>query len=362
MKKILFATHSPYYIGGERSMWDVLTGIKDKYEVALLTRKGELWKMAKKQNITLFELPLPDSDIWRVKRGLFLPLFKKEIIKILKELRKIIEKYNPDLIYTHSMKMHLFFSIPFVRKNKKLVWHFRDVPEEVSKFVFRLFAIFPFMIITISERVKDFFYLGKNKIRVVYNGIRIPNGFIDNEIKKEKFTILSVGNIQHWKGQDIIIECAKKLKDFEFWIVGDAIHPGEDKFKKKLIEKVRKENIKNVRFFGKRDDVFSFYKKCDIFLHVPREREGFGRVLVEAMAFRKPIVATAVAAVPEIVGDAGLLAKKESINDICEKIIRLYKDKKLQKNLSDRGYKRYKELFTIDKMIEGVKKCLEEII
>ena len=359
MKKILFATHSPFYIGGERSMWDVLKGIKDIYKVALLVPQGELYDMALKENIEVFEIPVSESRIWKIKRNIFIPVFKKEFLKIIKSLKEIIKKFDPDIIYTHSMKMHLLFSFPVIRNGKKLVWHFRDIPDESSKYIFKTFSIFPDRIIAISESVRNFFPF-KNKIRVVYNGIKVPEEIKDNGIEKKKFTILSVGNIQYWKAQDLIIECAKRLKDFEFWIVGDSIHPGEEKFKQKLLEKVKREKINNVIFWGRRDDVFSFYKKCDIFLHVPRVKEGFGRVLVEAMSMKKPIITTDTGALPEILGNTGILTKKEDVNEICKKILELYKNEKLRKELSERGYKRYISTFTVDKMVKGVIECLGE--
>jgi len=342
-------------------MWDVLKGIKDIYKVALLVPGGELYDMALKENIEVFKIPIPESRIWKIKRNIFIPVFKKEILKIINGLKEIVKKFDPDIIYTHSMKMHLLFSFPIIRNGKKLVWHFRDIPEESSKYIFKTFSIFPDRIIAISESVKKFFPF-KNKVRVVYNGIRVPDKIKDNGIEKKKFTILSVGNIQYWKGQDLIIECAKRLKDFEFWIVGDSIHPGEEKFKRKLLEKVKREKINNVIFWGRRDDVFPFYQKCDIFLHVPRlDREGFGRVVVEAMAMKKPVIISATGALPEILGNTGILTKKEDINEVCNKILELYKNKKLRRELSEKGYKRYMSTFTVDRMVKRVIKCLEEI-
>ena len=142
--------------------------------------------------------------------------------------------------------------------------------------------------------------------------------------------------------------------------MGDSIHQGEEKFKQKLLEKVKREKINNVIFWGRRDDVFSFYKKCDIFLHVPRVKEGFGRVLVEAMSMKKPIITTDTGALPEILGNTGILTKKEDVNEICKKILELYKNEKLRKELSERGYKRYISTFTVDKMVKGVIECLGE--
>ncbi|MEO0270537.1 MAG: glycosyltransferase family 4 protein [candidate division WOR-3 bacterium] len=362
MKKILFATHSPYYIGGEKSMLDVLKGIKSYFNVALLVPEGELYEIAKKEGIKVYKLPFKDSLIWKTKRKFLLPLFKSEIPKILEGLNKIVKDYNPDIIYTHSMKMHLFFSLFFLKNKKKLVWHFRDIPEESSKFIFKFFSIFPNRIIAISEGVKRFFPI-KSKIRVVYNGIKIPEKIEENNnIKKKRFTILSVGNIQYWKAQDLIIECAKRLKNFDFWIIGDAIHPGEKKFKDKIIKKIKEEKIENVILWGKRDDVFSFYKECDVFLHIPRAREGFGRVIVEAMAMKKPVIVSNVAALPEIVNDAGFLVRNGDLDDICSKILLYYNDENLRKEMGERGFIRYKNLFTPEKMIEGVLKCLKEII
>ncbi|MEN3044245.1 MAG: glycosyltransferase family 4 protein [Candidatus Hydrothermales bacterium] len=360
MKRILFATHSPYHIGGEKSMWDLILGLKEHFKIALLAPEGELSEMAKEKRLKVYILPLQNSTVWKTKRRLILPLFKSQLPRILKKLREIISDFDPHLIYTHSMKMHLLFSLFFLRKKKKLIWHFRDVPEESSKYIFKFFSIFPDRIIAVSNAVKNFFPF-KNKVKVVYNGLEIQDKIEENKIKKKRFTILTVGNIQYWKSQDLVVECAKKLKDFDFWIVGDAIHPGEINFKKKLIDKIKKENIKNVTLWGKRRDIFSFYRECDVFLHIPRVREGFGRVVVEAMAMKKPVIISNVEALPEIVGEAGLIANL-NIKDICDKILLYYNNKNLMKEMGEKGYKRYKSLFTAKKMVEETLKCLIEII
>ncbi|MEN3046492.1 MAG: glycosyltransferase family 4 protein [Candidatus Hydrothermales bacterium] len=357
---MLFATHSPYFIGGEKSMWDLILGLREHFEIALLAPDGELAEKARKEKLKVFILPLQNSTIWKTKRKIVLSIFKSQLPKILKKLRKIVIKFDPHLIYTHSMKMHLLFSLFFLRNRKKLVWHFREIPSGISKYIFKFFSIFPDRIIAVSNAVKKFFPF-KNKVTVIYNGIEVPEKLEEGKIKKKRFTVLTVGNIQYLKSQDIVLECAKKLKDFDFWVVGDAIHPGEINFKKRLIKKIKDENIKNVTLWGKREDVFSFYSECDIFLHIPRAREGFGRVVVEAMAMKKPVIISNIEALPEILGEAGLVTNL-NIKDICDKILLYYNNRDLMKEMSERGYQRYKRLFTVNRMVEETLKCLIEII
>lgn len=82
--------------------------------------------------------------------------------------------------------------------------------------------------------------------------------------------------------------------------------------------------------------------------------EGFGLVIAEYMISRKPIIATRVDAIPDIItdGENGLLVEVDNINHICSTVIKLYNDKTLRKELSENGYRTACERFDIKRVVK----------
>ena len=81
--------------------------------------------------------------------------------------------------------------------------------------------------------------------------------------------------------------------------------------------------------------------------------EGFGIVLIEAMALEKPIVATKVDAIPEVVEDGvtGILCKSGDYQEIAQSIISLINEEEKAIQMGRLGRKRVEKYFTIEKMV-----------
>jgi glycosyltransferase involved in cell wall biosynthesis len=113
-----------------------------------------------------------------------------------------------------------------------------------------------------------------------------------------------------------------------------------------------KTNISNsVFFFGKFTDVIPFYKRMDIFV-LPSILEGFGIVLLEAMAAGIPVVATNVDGIKEVIINMtnGLLVPSKNPEAISDAVIRLIEDPELTNRLVGNGFERAK-LFDIQNHI-----------
>jgi glycosyltransferase involved in cell wall biosynthesis len=107
-----------------------------------------------------------------------------------------------------------------------------------------------------------------------------------------------------------------------------------------------------VLFLGKRDDINKILKISDIFA-LSSLAEPFGLVNIEAMTARKPVVATNVGGIPEIVedGENGFLVPPADEHKLSEKIISLLKDERLCRLMGEKGRKTVETKFSLDQMV-----------
>jgi len=276
------------------------------------------------------------------------------LINAYKRGKKIIEREEIDLIHSHyafpqgcvGALLKRKYNIPHI-----LTLHGSDaliLKNSIKGKYFFDYAVYNAdTIICVSKYIQS--QLTKElrkKSVVVYNGV--DENLLYNEGDNEFG--LFVGAFVPQKGVDILINAIKDI-DFNFKLVGDG------KLFKKIERFVLENKLKNVELLGKRSfkDVASLMRTCS-FLIVPSRSEGFGMVAVEAMACSKPVIASNVGGLSEIIEDGvnGLLFEKENINDLREKITLLVNNREMRNNLGKEG-KRFSKNFSW-------KKCAEEVL
>jgi glycosyltransferase involved in cell wall biosynthesis len=109
-----------------------------------------------------------------------------------------------------------------------------------------------------------------------------------------------------------------------------------------------------VVFLGWRDDIPEIMNALDVFV-LPSLNEGMGRVLVEAMAAGKPIVASRVGGILDLVKDGqnGLLVEPRDTSALCDAIEKLLADKTLRDAMGKRG-KDLAQNFSVGTMVEKI--------
>jgi glycosyltransferase involved in cell wall biosynthesis/2-polyprenyl-3-methyl-5-hydroxy-6-metoxy-1,4-benzoquinol methylase len=108
----------------------------------------------------------------------------------------------------------------------------------------------------------------------------------------------------------------------------------------------------NVSFTWFRDDIPDLLTRWQL-LVLPSLWEGFGLVLLEAMAAGRPVVASAVGPIPEVVadGESGLLVEPGNPRALAEALLRLLEDPELAARLGETGRRRVAERFSLDRMV-----------
>jgi glycosyltransferase involved in cell wall biosynthesis len=190
-----------------------------------------------------------------------------------------------------------------------------------------------------KKQIVDYYNINAELIPVIYDGIDSHScDFTVEEIEttsellgvKERTMILFVGRVDDpRKNLNALLNSLHsvlKKTDAVLVIVGK----GDQKEAKDISKSLGISN--NVVFTGFVDENYlqKCYLLCDIYV-CPSKLEGFGLTLLEAMAAGKPIVATNVGAIPELIQDGinGILVKSDDIDGLCSAICKLLENEKM---------------------------------
>jgi glycosyltransferase involved in cell wall biosynthesis len=231
-------------------------------------------------------------------------------------------------------------------------------------------------IITVSQSsAKDtsrFFKVSPDNIRVVYNGIDTEVYSGQEEPSQNRRGLIMVANTDdRKKGVLYLLQALHLLREdgVRLTIVDDAARHSsyiEDvgplpSYGSKLVSKLNLDGM--VHFTGRltREQLAQHYSAAEIAV-VPSLYEGFGIPAAEAMACGTPIVATTGGALPEVVGDAGILVPPASADVLAAAIRQLLNDKQAQRRLSEAGKKRVKEKFNWEQAARKTLDVYQEVM
>lgn len=298
----------------------------------------------------------------------------KSDFKAVLNVRKLIKKYKPDIVYMHSSKGGAIGRIANIGiKNSSIYnphgWAFNMDCSKKKKLVYicieKVLAHFCRNIVAISDYEKLSAINNKicraDKIKVIFNGIDIEEYENKKEsysltreslsIPNEAYIIGTVGRLSKQKAPDIFIKAAslikKEIPEAFFLMVGD----GEMQHQiEKLADELGLNN--SILITGWVDEPMEYIRLFDQAMLLSRW-EGFGLVLAEYMLERKPIVATKVDAIPNIIKNRenGLLVKMDDINAVVQASVEIYNDKELSNSLIADGFNAVYSKFDIRRVV-----------
>ena len=296
-------------------------------------------------------------------RGLFFA------INAEKELKKLIEKENIDIIHGHYLLPAGWASVKAGKSANTKTYvtsHGSDMFETYKKQKFTRPLINKVLkdadvVLAVSEALKDEIIKTnipniKEKTRLHWNSVDVSK-FKTTEENKDKFKkelvqefnidadkpiILFVGNIIKRKNVDLLIEAKKQMNTkANLVIVGDG--PLLEQLKTKAEKEYFDGNLDNVYFTGSRTDVEDIIPSCDL-LVLPSFTESFGLVLIEALACGKPVIGSNVGGIKEIITeDVGLLIDPNDPSDLANAIDKVLSDDELMERFKSNARDRAKD-------------------
>lgn len=232
-------------------------------------------------------------------------------------------------------------------------------------------------IITVSEEVRQHHIReGKimpEKIHTIYNGIDLSHFVLDNDynqisirkslcIPPDSPVIITVSVLRPQKGINYLIEALPIILNSEpelrILIVGEGDH------KITLKQLAKSKGVQDrVIFAGFRNDVYELLTISNLFV-LPTLDDAFPTVLLEAMAAQKPIIASNVGGVPEIIqhGYNGILVPPANPAKLSDACVRLLQNHEQAQTLADAARKSVRKRFNIYKNVQQLNNLYQQLL
>lgn len=356
-------------IGGAEMFTYQLTSefLKRNNTIYFFTNKGKFFTYIKTLPVKLYEIP-KILDVCGNVKGLIKSLFYLPYLSCFyyKALSFLRNKKQIDVILASGFSEKLFVTSVASFLHIPIVW-IEYAPLSpifqrnffLPKLFYFLLKNFPKVIIVPTPHTEKSLidlHIDKEKLVVIPCGTKPSQQTKKNNTLLQKLGLgkhIIIGNVSRLtreKGQEYLIRAMEKVirevPNVSLLILGQ----GPDKaYFRTLIKELHL--APHVKLLGFREDLELFYNTMDIFVFpTVWSLEGFGLVLIEAMAHRLPVVATDIGPVPHIVkdGKVGLLVPPRNEKTLAEAIIKLAKDEKLRIQMGEEGYKRVRQFYNLN--------------
>ncbi|MGD1972117.1 MAG: glycosyltransferase family 4 protein, partial [Desulfobacterales bacterium] len=282
-----------------------------------------------------------------------------------RHLHKLIRKFNYDIAHSHTSHAHsLAYLASIGCKTCRLVTRrvdfsiFRRSFLRLSAIKYRRMADY---YIAISHKIKKVMVadgIASDRIFVVHSGVDLKRFEKDSgnhliaefNLKPDEKVVINVAHLTGHKGQQFLVRAiplvVKKFPRVRFFIVGEGELLAELKTLAASLGITRE-----LVFTGFRNDVGAFYKIADLFV-MSSVQEGLGTAVLDALAQRKTVVATACGGIPEIIrdGETGRLVAPADPNAMADGIIEMLSRPAAGRVMADEGRTMVKNYFSVDAM------------
>ncbi len=303
-----------------------------------------------------------------------IPMGHRLDLSTIKPIREYIRQHQIDLVHTHGVRANLVArpaakkeGIPVVTTLHSVIRYDYDRPYKahLARWLTRLGNKHTDIFIAISRAIEEeLLAMGVPgaKITLIFSGLdrskftssRTPAA-IKSELGIEPgdkvYTL--VGRMHPVKGHEYFLGAAARVLGqgvkAKFLMVGDGIQ------RPRIEQQIREMGLKeHVVMPGYYPDIEDIYRITDI-LCVPSLMEGLGLVVLEAMNFEVPVIATRVGGIPEIIEDGvdGILVEPRDTAALAEAMLALGQEPERARRLALGGREKV-GIFTVERMARQV--------
>jgi len=358
---VVVSSHGEIVGGGEISILSFLKKL-DRSEwipVAVVPSEGAVSARCRAMGIETHVVPLPGLR----RAGV-------SMLRSVSMLTGLIGQTGVRLLHANGSRAMLYAGLAGRIRRRPVIWHVRVAERDglLDRFLARLAC----RIIVCSRAVGHRFdWATPGKVRCIYNGVdlseffpRQPSQALRQSLALSRSgpVVMSVGRFVRYKGYEYLLEAAllvrQAMPGVHWVLVGDG------ELKRELENQVRLLGLEaQVHFTGWRENITELLALCDLFV-LPSLGEHFGRVLIEAMAMAKAIVATDSGGVPEVVidGETGLLVPPAQPRPLADAVLALLENQVRAEQFGRAGRRRVEALFSLERDAAAVEALYREVL
>lgn len=374
--KLLYFHPTIVFGGAERTTTTLLKGLdKAVFDVVFVTKKGIFPPLPVKEAIYIDDLGISDGF-----KGV------DSLIKDTKIMIQFIKKETPDIVFgmLHYACIMLSLVKIFLRNKAKVTisprtpskaainFYFKEktMKKALWNFMVKFFCQHSDCIVVASDGLREEciskYKAKRNKIVTVNNSIdvqsieRLSMESVNRKDSPDNFVISTAGRVAAEKNMEVLIKAfamLRKVLKAKLWIIGDG---PERPYLESLAASLNVVN--DVDFLGFQDNPYKFIKRSDVFVHTSLF-EGFGNIILEAMACRVPVIATDCPFGPrEIISNMnnGILVPTSDEMALMEAFKKVIEDYDLRTRLVDGASKCLKD-FSTEKMVKQYEDVFSKI-
>ena len=291
-------------------------------------------------------------------------------------IRELAQRTGADVVHAHGYKADIYAFFALRASGVSLVstchnWLDNDRKTSSYGVLDRLILRGYARVVAVSEDVRQRLLksgVKANKVSMIRNGIDLrpfnrASAVVRHELGWDAYRIVGlVGRLSAEKGVDIFLHAAARVlahrPDTKFVVAGDGPDLTE------LDTLIDKLGIRDhVRMLGRCDDMPALYASLDIMVSASR-REGLPIAILEGMASRLPLVATAVGEIPTVIQDgrSGVLVPAEDPESLAAAIIELLQDPAKRERIGSEARQLVEDKFSAQRMTADYLRVYEDAI
>lgn len=377
--KVLFLDQSGKPGGAELCLLDIAKQYRDRGLVVLFA-DGAFRELLENHQIPVQVIP---TDL-AVKKDSTLQQGLASLWHLLPLINQVAHlSRNYDLIYANTQKALVVGAIASLISRRPLVYHLHDIisADHFSVFNRRLIVMFAnlraALIIANSHASRTAFGQAGGqveRVKVVYNGFHLPTYEATREGDRlalrhslqldDRFVVGSFSRLSPWKGQHILLEALSTCPEsIVALFVGDALF-GEHDYVEQLHQQVRQLGLEQrVHFLGFRADIPQLMTACDLVAHTAIAPEPFGRVIVEAMLCRTPVIATEAGGAMELIQHqvTGWLSSPADANQLAMFITQCWRSPDQVKPITRQAHNYARNQFDVAVTNQQIDQLLQQV-
>lgn len=320
-KSILLVNHTGQLGGAEIMLLSVAHEYRDRCHVLLLA-DGPFRQRLAALGVSVDVIEGGRNMLKASRHGGLLQVLGAGPAVLLAAYRLARAARGYDILYANSQKAAVIAMLAGAILRKPVVWYLHDIlsPDHFSTMQCRAVVTLANWtarwVLTNSQTSLDAFVAcGGDKRRSSVAPCGVDSAPFDavsdaeamsvrRELNLDGVPLVGLfGRISPWKGQHVLIEAMTRLDGVHAIIVGDALF-GEQNYRAEVVQSAQTLGVANrVHWLGFRSDVPRLMRAVDAVLHTSVLPEPFGRVIVEGMMARRPVIAAADGASLEILGN-----------------------------------------------------------